>query len=136
MNRCRADCSPNRSSRYGAGLFADAVFTDQFTRLRLDVLDLESIYAKFADIVKAGGKLGADVSLLKIWASETVSRLSELMLDAAGTRGAEQGKISFGDAEIDIMSMFYNTRPTTIYGGANEIQRNILSKNVLRLPDA
>ena len=114
----------------------DAAFTERLTRLKLDVLDLESIYQHFAAIVRRGEPLGPDVSLLKIWATETFARLSELMLEAAGAQGATLGKLDFNGAQVDIMSQFYNARPATIYGGSNEIQRNIIAKGVLRLPGA
>jgi len=39
-----------------------------------------------------------------------------------------------GNVSVDVLSNFYKDRPTTIYGGSNEIQRNILSKAVLELP--
>ena len=116
------------------GLHEDAAFTDKLNHLKLDVLDLETTYKHFADIVRRGETLGPDVSLLKIWATETFARLSELMLDAAGAGGATAGKIDFNGAEIDILSQFYNARPATIHAGSNEIQRNILAKHVLRLP--
>ncbi len=118
-----------------SGLYEDAAFTDKITRLKLDVLDLETTYKRFADIVRRGETLGADVSLLKIWSSETFARVSELMLEAAGADGAVVGKIDFSGAHVDILSQFYNARPATIYAGSNEIQRNILSKHVLRLPE-
>jgi hypothetical protein len=117
------------------GLFADHAFTERYTRLRLDVLDLEAFYGRFAAIVKSGGTLGPDVSLLKIWATETYARLTELMLEAAGPDGATLGKVAFGASEVDAVAAFYNARPATIYGGANEIQRNIVAKGVLDLPD-
>ena len=117
-------------------LYDDAAFAERLTRLKLDVLDLESIYQHFAAIVKRGEPLGPDVSLLKIWATETFARLSELMLEAAGAQGASLGKLDFNGAQVDIMSQFYNARPATIYGGSNEIQRNIIAKGVLRLPGA
>lgn len=120
----------------GRGLFADAGFLDRFTRLKLDTLDLESIYAIYAQIVRDGGTLGPDVSLLKVWATETFARLTELMLEAAGDFGAERGDRDFGAGKANILSQFYNARPATIYGGSNEIQRNILAKNVLDLPGA
>lgn len=116
------------------GLYEDAGFADRLVRLKLDVRDLESVYTEFADIVRRGETLGADVSLLKLWATETFARLSELMLEAGGALGATAGKIDFGGAEVDTLSQFYNARPATIYAGTNEIQRNILSKNVLKLP--
>lgn len=118
----------------GRGLFDDPGFRDRFTRLQLDTLDLESIYASYAQIVRDGGTLGPDVSLLKVWATETFARLTELMLEATGEFGAERGDRDFGAGKANILSQFYNARPATIYGGSNEIQRNILAKNVLDLP--
>lgn len=118
----------------GNALFDDAGFLDQFTRLRLDVADLEAVYGKFADIVKRGETLGADVSLLKIWGTETFSRLTELAIEAAGSAGGIKGGHAAGSEQVDILSNFYNARPATIYGGTNEIQRNIIAKAVLRLP--
>ena len=115
-------------------LFANAVFRDKLTRLKLNVFDLESTYQSFAEIVKRGQTLGPDVSLLKIWGTETFARLSELMVEVTGPQGAIIGKISFQDAEVDVMSQFYAARPATIYGGSNEIQRNIIAKGVLKLP--
>ena len=49
---------------------------------------------------------------------------------------ATLGKLDFNGAQVDVMSQFYNARPATIYGGSNEIQRNIIAKGVLRLPGA
>jgi alkylation response protein AidB-like acyl-CoA dehydrogenase len=120
----------------GQGLANDRGFMDRFSRLKIDTLDLEVIYARFAQIVRDGGTLGPEVSILKIWATETFARLSELMLEAAGELGAERGDLEFGSDKANILSQFYNARPATIYGGSNEIQRNIVAKNVLELPDS
>ena len=87
-----------------------------------------------AAIMKRGEVLGADVSLLKIFASETYSRLSELIVECAGPSGARVGAANFGEQAIDVLSPYYNARPTPIYGGSNEIQRNIIAKQVLHLP--
>jgi alkylation response protein AidB-like acyl-CoA dehydrogenase len=117
-----------------SGVFDKNTFREKLTRLKLNVLDLESTYQQFADIVRRGETLGPDVSLLKIWGTETFARLSELMVETAGAEGANIGKLTFGDSEVDVMSQFYNARPATIYGGSNEIQRNIIAKGVLNLP--
>ena len=119
----------------GIDLADDHGFMERFMRLKLDTIDLETIYTRFAQIVRDGGLLGPDVSILKIWATETFARLSELMLEAAGEIGAERGELDFGAGKANILSQFYNARPATIYGGSNEIQRNIVAKNVLELPD-
>jgi len=112
-----------------------AVFRDRYTRLALDVFDLECLYKQFAGMIQRGETLGADVAVLKIWATETYSRLSELMLAAAGGEGGVQGVQEFGGIAVDVLGHYYNARPAPIYAGSNEIQRNIIAKHVLALPE-
>ncbi|MCC7120390.1 MAG: acyl-CoA dehydrogenase [Gammaproteobacteria bacterium] len=118
------------------GTFDDPVFATRYTMLAQDVADLETIYAKYADIVKRGETLGPDVSMLKIWGTETYSALTELALEAAGHAGGVRGEIGDSEHGVDVLNLFYNARPAPIYGGSNEIQRNIIAKGVLELPDA
>ena len=115
------------------GLFDDQVFTDRYTQLALDVADLGTLYTRFVEQVKRGETLGPDVSMLKIFATETYSRLANLLVDVAGSSGGTPGDIDLDGNHIDVLTTFYNARPATIYGGSNEIQRNILATNVLRL---
>ena len=115
------------------GLFDDAVFTDRYTQLALDVADLGTLYTRFVEQVKRGETLGPDVSMLKIFATETYSRLANLLVDVAGSSGGTPGDIDLDGNHIDVLTTFYNARPATIYGGSNEIQRNILATNVLQL---
>ena len=61
-------------------------------------------------------------------------RITELMIEAAGPDGGTVGPLQVGNVNVDVLASFYKARPTTIYGGSNEIQRNILSKAVLGLP--
>lgn len=117
-----------------SGLDNDQGFMDRCTKLRADVLDLESTFMKYAEIVRSGRTLGPDVSLLKIWSTETFAALTELLIEASAERGAEIGPLQFGQAKANTMGQFYNARPATIYGGSNEVQRNILAKHVLGLP--
>ena len=56
------------------------------------------------------------------------------LIEAAGPDGGSIGPLQVGNVSVDILASFYKARPTTIYGGSNEIQRNILSKAVLGLP--
>lgn len=116
------------------GLFDDPAFVDRYTQLQLDVADLNALYARFVAQVKRGEKLGPDVSMLKVWATETFSRLANLLIEIAGGSGAVVGNIDLDGGTIDVLTSFYNARPATIYGGSNEIQRNILAANVLHLP--
>ena len=116
------------------GLAEDPVFTDRYTQLVLDVADLGTLYARFVEQVKRGETLGPDVSMLKLFATETYSRLGNLLVEIAGASGGVPGDIDVDGSPIDVLTTFYNARPASIYGGSNEIQRNILAGNVLQLP--
>ncbi|MDF1669788.1 MAG: acyl-CoA dehydrogenase family protein [Roseovarius sp.] len=117
----------------GRGAFDDPVFRDRYAEVALDVEDHAALYSRFADQLKRGETLGADVSMLKIWVTETYQRISELMIEVAGPDGGSIGPLQVGNVGVDVLASFYKARPTTIYGGSNEIQRNILSKAVLGL---
>ncbi len=116
------------------GCFSDLSFQDRFTQLALDVEDHAALYSRFADQLKRGETLGPDVSMLKIWVTETFQKVSEMMIEAAGPDGSSLGPLQVGNISADVLGNFYKSRPGTIYGGSNEIQRNILSKTVLDLP--
>jgi len=117
-----------------SGLFADAVFTDRYAQLRMDIDDLGAAYKRFVNVLKRGGQIGAEVSMLKIWNTETQQRVADLMLEAGGEYGGVQDGIKTASARVSAAGEFIGSRPTTIYGGSNQIQRNILAKAVLRLP--
>ncbi|HMM77522.1 MAG TPA: acyl-CoA dehydrogenase [Gammaproteobacteria bacterium] len=116
------------------GLAEDPLTVVRYTRYALDVAALEALYKAFADRIRRGEEPGADVSLLKIHASETYQRLTELILDLGGEAAAQIDGVETADGSLDALFPYYNARPTTIYGGSNEIQRNILAKLVLHLP--
>lgn len=116
------------------GLFADPGFVDRYIELKLDIEDLGSLYGRFVEQVKRGEPLGQDVSMLKIWTMETWQRLTDLLVEIGAEEGVMTGVREIAGAEADILGCFYYARPGTIYGGSSEIQRNILSRYVLKLP--
>ena len=72
--------------------------------------------------------------MVKIVATETSSSLADLLVDRVGASGAMPGDIALPGGKADVLTTFYNARPATIYGGSNEVQRNILAASVLKLP--
>ncbi len=116
------------------GLFADPGFVDRYTALHLDIEDQGSLYGQFVAQVKRGEPLGPDVSALKIWGMEAWQRLTELLVETGAEEGALEGVRGVDGIEVDFLSTFYYSRPSTIYGGSSEIQRNIMAKYVLKLP--
>jgi len=115
-------------------LFADPVFAQRFAALRLDVLDLSAAYTGFANIVRAGKPLPASVSLLKIWASETYHRIGALLVEAGDEQGAVAGDQVLDGQTFNVLAPLIGSTAAMIYGGTNEIQRNILARQVLDLP--
>jgi alkylation response protein AidB-like acyl-CoA dehydrogenase len=116
------------------GVFDDPVFQESFTRHRLDLADGKALYAAQVARLKRGEALGPDVSMLKVWMSELYQRISETMLEIAGEQAAFEGPLE-GNRELAVAGTFITARAPSIYGGTNEIQRNILAKNLLDLPD-
>lgn len=117
-----------------AGLQDDPGFREKFVALQLDVTHLADAYEGFAATLLRGEPLGDDVSLLKIWSTETFQRIAELSVETAGAVGSLVGEVALGDNAVNILGAWYKARPATIYGGSNEIQRNIIARRVLELP--
>ena len=85
-----------------------------------------------------GGHPGAMSSLLKIRGTELQQAVQDLLMDAAGRfqgliedgQSAEEYGHEFGDSA---RRQYMYGRASTIYGGSNEVQRNVISKLVLGL---
>jgi alkylation response protein AidB-like acyl-CoA dehydrogenase len=115
------------------GVLDDPAFSDRYTQLRLDLADHKALFEVFAEKLRAGETLGADVSLLKIHQTELYQRITDTMLEISGEHAGLLDPIG-GNRELHPSGMFIQARPTTIYGGTSEIQRGIIAKNVLGLP--
>jgi alkylation response protein AidB-like acyl-CoA dehydrogenase len=115
------------------GLDDDPQFVDRYTRLRMDLEDHKALYETFAEKVRRGEQLGPDVSMLKVNQTELYQRITEAMVEIAGENTGLLEPIG-GNRELNPQGQFIQSRPSTIYGGSNEIQRNVLAKNVLALP--
>ncbi len=115
------------------GVWEEPAFQETYGRLRLDLEDLKSLYGTFVDKLRRGETLGPDVSMLKVFQTELFQRITDTMLEIAGENAGLLEPME-GNRNLNPTGQYIQARPATIYGGSNEIQRNILSKNVLGLP--
>ena len=123
-------------------LIANPFFRRKIAELEMDLTALEYTELRSLAGESAGKGPGPESSLLKIKGSEIQQRLTELSLEAVGHYGAPYFRgFGEGDNEHPIgpdyahraAPTYFNVRKTTIYGGSNEIQRNIIAKMVLGL---
>jgi alkylation response protein AidB-like acyl-CoA dehydrogenase len=117
------------------GLMEDAVFAARYAELSLDVADQVSAYTHYADMVKRGQPLPPSVSLLKIWGTDTYQRICMTMVEFAQEHGATGYTTDFGEPGFHVPAIMFNSIPSTIYGGSSEVQKEIIAKHVLKLPD-
>jgi alkylation response protein AidB-like acyl-CoA dehydrogenase len=116
------------------GLAQDQGVLDRLASLAVDLHGLRTLYIQMCDAIAAGGHPGADVSILKIGASELTQRICEFASDVSAEFGGVVGDVRIGSLLADMHWQMMLSRPMTIYGGTSEIQRNILAKAVLGLP--
>jgi alkylation response protein AidB-like acyl-CoA dehydrogenase len=126
----------------GQPLIANPFFRRKIAELEMDLAALEFTELRSLAGENAGKGPGPETSLLKIKGSEIKQRLTELSLEAVGHYGAPYFR-GFGEGDNEhpigpeyahrVAPTYFNTRKTTIYGGSNEIQRNIIAKLVLGL---
>lgn len=126
----------------GKPLIEDDEFQRKLAELQIDLSALEMTELRVLARESAGKGPGPESSLLKIKGTEIQQRLTELTLEAIGnyaqpyTRDLAKGGNEFAvgpDYSRHAAPIYFNWRKASIYGGSNEIQRNIIAKMVLGL---
>jgi alkylation response protein AidB-like acyl-CoA dehydrogenase len=125
----------------GRPLLKDPAFLRKLTDVEIELLALEYTELRMLAAETGGKAPGVEVSMLKVRGTEVQQRLNELELEAFGphaalrARGATSadGEPVAMPAAVDVADTYFNMRKTSIFGGSNEIQRNILAKAVLGL---
>jgi alkylation response protein AidB-like acyl-CoA dehydrogenase len=128
----------------GAPLIKDFDFAKKVSQLEIDLAALEITELRTLAGEQAGKGPGPESSILKIKGTEIQQRLTELTLEAVGTYSAPyygsiandtgSNEYAVGPAHAQhAAATYFNMRKTSIYGGSNEIQRNIITKMILGL---
>ncbi len=142
VNRSKRELERLKRIAKAEGVYDDSRFRDQIAMLEVDIVALEMLVLRVLSAEKSGKNPLDIAGLLKIRGSEIQQRYGELMMLAAGPfslpfieeamEAGWQGDFPGGVvANAPLASSYFNLRKTTIYGGSNEVQRNIVSQFVL-----
>ena len=110
--------------------------------MEIDLAALEILGLRMLSDIEAKGHPGPESSILKIRGTEIQQRLTELFVEASGEyaliypgpQGHNEQTLPAGpNHTAKSLSKYLNYRKTSIYGGSNEIQKNIISKMILGL---
>ena len=121
-------------------LIDDEFFVQRLSQaeIRIDALEITTL--RVLSSVRDGGSPGNEASTLKILATDIAQEITTLFLEAAAEHGNRKFEDSVspdwtGDANFAApgVATYFGTRAQSIYGGTNEIQRNIIAKRVLGL---
>jgi alkylation response protein AidB-like acyl-CoA dehydrogenase len=125
--------------RNGRPLAEDPLFAARFARVEIDLANMKTTNLRVIAAAARGGVPGAESSMLKIRGTEIRQEISALMRRAMGSYAQalveeHEDDAFFGFPEArSAASSYFNNRKLSIFGGSNEIQKNIISKMILGL---
>lgn len=132
-----------KAKKNGRPLSEDPYFAARLARVEIDLENMKTTNLRVVAAVAGGGVPGAESSMLKIRGTEIRQKIFSLMRRAMGpyaqpfadTALAVSGETApIGPPERARAAVsYFNNRKLSIFGGSNEIQRNIISKMILGL---
>jgi pimeloyl-CoA dehydrogenase large subunit len=125
----------------GKPIIEDPRFLEKLTAVEIELkaLEMNQMRVVAAEKHREKGKPDPASSILKIKGSELQQATTELMMEVIGPFAApfesddEDGSNQIEEWTTQIAPNYFNYRKVSIYGGSNEIQRNIIAKAVLGL---
>ncbi|WP_077002856.1 acyl-CoA dehydrogenase family protein [Variovorax sp. KK3] len=132
-----------KQTKNGRPLAEDPAFAARMARVEIDLENMKTTNLRVIAAVAGGGVPGAESSMLKIRGTEIRQEISSLIRRAMGPYARpyvhEALEDGFDGAPIGpkeaapAASKYFNNRKLSIFGGSNEIQKNIISKMILGL---
>jgi alkylation response protein AidB-like acyl-CoA dehydrogenase len=127
----------NAAREYGheADGRVEPVVRDEIARCEMDERAFALTMQRSQDAARAGHAPGPESSFFKVYGTEINMRRHELMVRIAGAQGLGWEGPGFEEEETQLTRDWLRSRGNAIEGGTSEIQRNIIAKRVLGLPD-
>ena len=132
-----------KTEHNGLPLLENPLFAKKIATLEIELQALEFTCLRILDSIKTGSAPGPESSLLKIKGSDILQTIDELQVELAGNYAlpflpeklySDANTIDTGTINTASSApVYFNNRKYSIFGGSNEIQRNIIAKAVLGL---
>ncbi|MAL26904.1 MAG: pimeloyl-CoA dehydrogenase large subunit [Croceicoccus sp.] len=129
--------------RGGKPLTEDPLFAARLAKLEIELENMKTTNLRVLDAAGHGQAPMAESSMLKIRGTEIRQQITDLMRRAAGryaqpfiTEALEEGfngEPVGPDWAAPTAAQYFNTRKLSIFGGSNEVQREIITKAILEL---
>jgi alkylation response protein AidB-like acyl-CoA dehydrogenase len=133
----------SKVQRNGRPLAQDPQFAARLAKVEIDLENMKTTNLRVIAAVAGGGVPSAESSMLKIRGTEIRQEISSLarramgpyahpFIEAALHEGHDETPVGPAEA-APLASLYFNNRKLSIFGGSNEIQKNIISKMILGL---
>jgi alkylation response protein AidB-like acyl-CoA dehydrogenase len=127
--------------RHGQPLLRHPLFAARIAQIEIDLMALEMTNLRVLSAEAEQRAPGPEASLLKIRGTEIQQAITELLLQAGGPYALQlrreamaagfSGELAGPASATGLAAGYLNMRKLSIYGGSNEIQKNIIAQNLL-----
>ena len=127
----------------GRPLLVDPLFAARLAQVEIDLMALEITNLRVLASEAEKRAPGPEASILKIKGTEITQAITELMMQAAGVYALPFDRAAMSldydgervgpDYAAPLAATYCNMRKVTIFGGSNEIQKNIVAQMILEL---
>jgi hypothetical protein len=118
--------------RGNSTLMDDPAFRGKVAELEIELMAVEFTELRSLAAAAGGAGPGPESSILKLKGTEIQQRIQKLTVEAAGIYAAAWGALPVGHSFARAgMAGYLASRAFTIYGGASEVQKDVVAKNVL-----
>ncbi len=132
-----------RVKKNGQPLIQDSYFRRRIAQVEIDLMAAEISNLRIVAAVEGGGVPGAESSMLKVRGTEIRQAITDLLRRAVGPYAQPfleeelhleyEGEYLSDEYAAPLAGQYFNNRKLSIFGGSNEIQKNIVSKMILEL---
>ncbi len=132
-----------KQQKNGKPLIEDTLFRTQIAEVEMELMAAEMSTLRIVAAASEGGVPGAESSILKVQGTEIRQAITNLLRKALGPYALPflpeeleydyDGEVLLEDYSPALASSYFNMRKLSIFGGSNEIQKNIVSKMILEL---